>query len=297
MVKVKVPATTANMGPGFDALGMALSLYNYIEIIETQDENEVFVESQKLDVTDEDNLIYQAIKKTYERLGEICGNFNINVYKCEVPMSRGLGSSATCIVGGILAANEMLGNKLTSQDMLEIANEMEGHPDNVAPALLGGMISSVQEDGKVYYSKVNVPSNISCGVMVPDFKVSTNEARGVLPTTYSREDCVFNISRASLFISALNNGELETLRAVVKDRIHEPYRGKLIPNIENIFNASKNLGGLCEFISGSGSTLLAFVSDDNKNYLESMKDFLDKLDNNWTIQLIKPDFKGAVIVK
>lgn len=297
MVRVKVPATTANMGPGFDALGMAVSLYNYIEVIPTKEGVETLIESEKLEVDLEENLIYQAIVKTYEKLGEEPTGFNIHVYKCDVPMSRGLGSSATCIVGGILAANELLGYRLTTEEMLEIANSMEGHPDNVAPALLGGMVASVQEEGKVYYSKVNVPSEVVCAVMVPNFKVSTNEARGVLPDFYSREDCVFNISRASLFITALNNNEIDTLRHVVNDRIHEPYRGKLIPNINEIFEASKDNGGLCEFISGSGSTLLAFVEKSNCDYLDNMKKVLGKFDNNWTIQLIEPCFEGASLVK
>ncbi|KMT22953.1 homoserine kinase [Clostridium cylindrosporum] len=297
MVRVKVPATTANMGPGFDALGMALSIYNYIEVIPTDEGVETLVESENLHLELEENLIYQAIKRVYDKVGESFGGFKIHVYKCDVPMSRGLGSSATCIVGGILAANELLGGKLSEQEMLEIANSMEGHPDNVAPALLGGMVASVQEDGKVYYSKVSVPSEVLCAVMVPNFKVSTNEARGVLPTSYSREDCVFNISRASLFISALHNGEIDTLRHVVQDRIHEPYRGKLIPNIDEVFQASKDAGGLCEFISGSGSTLLAFVHRDNSEYLENMKSVLGKLDNEWTIQIVSPNFEGASVVK
>lgn len=297
MVRVKVPATTANMGPGFDALGMALSIYNYIEVIPTDEGVETLIESEKLDVTLEENLIYQAIKKTYEKVNQVPKGFKIHVYQCEVPMSRGLGSSATCIVGGILAANKLLGNILTEKEMLEIANEMEGHPDNVAPALLGGMISSIQEDGKVYSSRVNIPDEIVCAVMVPNFKVSTNEARGVLPNSYSREDCVFNISRASLYISALNNGELDILRHVVKDRIHEPYRGKLIPNINEIFEASEKSGGLCEFISGSGSTLLAFVHRDNKTYLENMKSVLEEFENEWTINIVSPNFEGASIIE
>lgn len=297
MVRVKVPATTANMGPGFDALGMAVSLYNHIEVTPTNEGVETLIESEKLEVDLDDNLIYQAIKAVYDKLGEVIGGFNIHVYKCDVPMSRGLGSSATCIVGGILAANELLGNKLSTQEMLEIANSMEGHPDNVAPALLGGMVASVQENGKVYYSKVNVSSDIVCAVMVPDFKVSTHEARGVLPTSYSMEDCVFNISRVSLFVTALNNNELDTLRHVVNDRIHEPFRGKLIPNIDDIFTASKENGGLCEFISGSGSTLLAFVRKSNGDYLNEMKEVLDKLENNWTIRLIEPSLGGATVIK
>lgn len=295
MVRVKVPATTANMGPGFDALGMALEIYNYIEITETDSNVETFIEGELLDVTLDENLIYLALKKTYEKLGQTPKGFNINVYKCDIPMSRGLGSSATCIVGGILAANHLLGDKLSIQEMLEIANEMEGHPDNVAPCLLGGMVASVQENGSVYYSKVKFPEEILCAVMVPDFKVSTNEARKVLPESYSREDCVFNISRASLFIAALNNGQLETLRHVVKDKIHEPYRGTLIPNIDKVFESSRKNGSLCEFISGSGSTLLAFIKKDNVDYLDNMKKDLSKLDNTWDIKLVSPCLNGGSI--
>lgn len=298
MVKVRVPATTANMGPGFDTLGMALSLYNYIEVTPIDNKVELFIEGESLDLNEEDNLIYQAIRKTYEKANEsIPGGFNIDVYKCDVPMSRGLGSSATCIVGGILAANSLIGGKLSEEEMLEIANSMEGHPDNVAPALLGGMVTAIQEEGKVHYSKVNVPKEILCGVMIPDFKVSTSEARKVLKDSYSMEECVFNLSHLSLFITALNNGELNTLRYAVKDKIHEPYRGKLIPNIEGIFEASRKNGALCEFISGSGSTLLSFINDKNKDdYLDKMKAYLESLDTQWDIKIISPSFEGAKVI-
>ncbi|MEG0370914.1 MAG: homoserine kinase [Clostridium sp.] len=296
MVRVKVPATTANMGPGFDALGMALEIYNYIEVIPTEYGVETLVENEVLEVSIEENLIFQALKKTYEKIGQDPKGFRIHVYKCDVPMSRGLGSSATCIVGGILAANHILGNPLSIQQMLEIANEMEGHPDNVAPALLGGMVTSVQENGRVYYSKINVPSEIMCSVMIPNFKVSTSDARGVLPTSYSREDCVYNISRVALFVTALNNNQITDLRHIVKDKIHEPYRGRLIPDIDKVFKASENAGGLCEFISGSGSTLLAFVHRDNTNYIKEVENYLMNLENEWTIQVVAKDNNGAKIV-
>ncbi|MEG0006132.1 MAG: homoserine kinase [Clostridium sp.] len=297
MVKVKVPATTANMGPGFDALGMAVSIYNYIEIEETEGRVVTLVENEPLDLTDDENLIYRALVRVYEKVNVKHKGFNIHVYKCDVPMSRGLGSSATCIVGGILAANELTGGKLSVQEMLEIANDMEGHPDNVAPALLGGMISAIQEDGAVYYSKVSFPENLLCAVMIPDFKVSTSEARGVLPTSYSREECVYNISRVALFVTALANGETDNLRHIVKDKIHEPYRGKLIAGLEGVFEASKNSGGLCEFISGSGSTLLALVDRSNTGYLEKMNTYLSTLDNKWSIDMVEYSSVGAEVIK
>ncbi|MEF9934917.1 MAG: homoserine kinase [Clostridium sp.] len=296
MVKVKVPATTANMGPGFDALGMAVSIYNYIEIEETEGRVVTLVENEPLDLTDDENLIYRALVRVYEKVNVKHKGFNIHVYKCDVPMSRGLGSSATCIVGGILAGNKLTGDKLTVEEMLEIANDMEGHPDNVAPALLGGMVSSVQEDGKVYYSKVSFPENLLCAVMIPDFKVSTSEARGVLPTSYSREECVYNISRVALFVTALANGETDNLRHIVKDKIHEPYRGTLINGYNEIFNASKEAGGLCEFISGSGSTLLALVDRNNTEYLEKMREYLDTLNNKWTIDLVEYSKIGGEVI-
>lgn len=297
MVRVKVPATTANMGPGFDALGMAVSIYNYIEIEETNSGVVTLVENNPLEIDDEENLIYKALVRVYEKANIEHKGFKIHVYKCDVPMSRGLGSSATCIVGGILAGNQLTGGKLSVQDMLEIANDMEGHPDNVAPALLGGMVSAIQEDGRVYYSKVSFPDNLVCAVMIPDFKVSTSEARGVLPNSYSREECVYNISRVALFVTALANGETDNLRYIVKDKIHEPYRGKLINGYNGIFDASKEAGGLCEFISGSGSTLLALVDRNNKEYLEKMRAYLSTLENSWSINIVEYSEIGGQVIK
>ncbi|MDP4143850.1 MAG: homoserine kinase [Bacillota bacterium] len=285
MVKVKIPATTANMGPGFDTLGMALNLYNEIEI--TEDANVV---------NSEDNLVYKSMVKAFKACEYKYGNYKIEFTKCDVPMSRGLGSSATCIVGGIMAANAIMGNKLTEEAIINLATEMEGHPDNVVPAIVGGMAVSIYDGEKVVYSKVNVPDNLRFVVIIPDFEVSTSAARKVLPKDYSRNDCVFNVSRAAMLVTALNNGEIDKIRTAFQDKIHEPYRKTLIKNIDEVFLKAKELGSVGEFISGSGSTLIAVIHKDNEKFIIGMKKAFNELQIGWAIKELKTDLVGAKIL-
>lgn len=241
MIRVKIPATSANMGAGFDTLGMALKLYNEITIEETEGETEIKLLGGELDRNYRNNLTYISIIKVYEFFNKEFKGFKIDMSKTNIPLSRGLGSSAACIVGGIVGANALLNEKMTIKDMLKIAVDIEGHPDNVAPALLGGVIISIKDMENIIYSRINVKSQLKYAVMVPDFKVSTELSRKVLPNEYSREDALFNISRCSMLVSALNNGENEKLRYLFEDKIHQPYRKKLINNIDSIFFKSKRI--------------------------------------------------------
>ena len=228
MIKIQVPATTANMGPGFDCFGMALNIYNEFEFFS--------VSKEEFDESLEDNLIYKSMIYVLKKYKYDCFNFGMKVTKCNIPMSRGLGSSASCIVAGIAAANVILGNVLTKDDVVNLASEIEGHPDNVAPAVLGGMVVSLSVDEKIAHSKVPISQNVKFAVMVPDFEVSTEEARGTLPDNYSRSDAVFNISRAAMMVSSMYNEDFTNFRECLEDKIHEPFRKKLIPNVEDIFN-------------------------------------------------------------
>ncbi|WMJ79920.1 homoserine kinase [Clostridium sp. MB40-C1] len=296
MIKLRIPATTANMGPGFDSLGMALRLYNEIWIEEKDGGVEVFQQGKPSEVPLEDNLIYTSLVKTLKKYNHKWDGFRIDVKTGDIPISRGLGSSAACIVAGVTAANVLMGQVMSIDEIIEESVKIEGHPDNIVPAVVGGMVVSLMDRERVIYSKVNIPNSLRMFVMIPDFKLSTEEAREVLPISYSREDCVFNISRVAMLINAMNNGELEKLRGATQDKIHQNYRLKLIRNAEEIFKASERYGSLAEFISGSGSTLMALVDKDNKEFEGNMIRFLESLNDKWTVHLLEADFEGVMVL-
>lgn len=296
MIRVRVPATSANMGAGFDTFGIALKLYNEIAVEETDGETEIKLFGSEYDSNFKENLTYQSIIKTYEYLRVPYKSFKIDMSEGSIPMSRGLGSSAACIVGGIFAANKILKDKLSVDEMLKIAVSIEGHPDNVAPALIGGMVTSVTCDNDVVYSKVNIKSNFKYAAMIPNFKVSTLGARTVLPKAYSRSDAVFNISRAAMLVSALNNGENEKLKIAFDDKLHQPYRKKFIHNVDEIFASSRGFGSYGEIISGSGSTLLAIVDEENVDYFKKMGEFLKGLEHEWKLLELDMDNEGAAVI-
>lgn len=295
MVKIRIPATTANMGPGFDTLGMALKIYNEFEI-EKSSSIQLLQNGKTSPVSMEDNLIYTSMLKVLKKYNFKFEGIKINLSKCDIPMSRGLGSSASCIAGGIAAANYLMGNILSVNDFVNLADEIEGHPDNVSPAILGGMVVSFKHEDNIIYSKINVPKDLRFVVMIPNFKVNTEDARKVLPANYSRQDCVFNASRIAMLVSSLYNGELSNLRECTKDKIHQPYRKTLINNIDNIFEKAENLGSLAEFISGSGPTLMAVINNDYERFFDEMSKYLSTLTDEWKISIVEPDIDGMKIL-
>lgn len=293
MFRIKVPATTANMGPGYDVLGMALQLYNEYEIEEI-DEGIEFLGCDNIPL--EENLVYTTMNKVLRRYGYEADGLRVMAKQTDIPISRGLGSSAACITGGIMIANRLMDHRLSVDDIIEIGTEIEGHPDNIVPAVIGGMTVSIHEDNRVSYTKVKVPDLLRFVVMIPDFTVSTHEARKVVPDQYTKADCIYNISRVAMLIAAMNNGEVEKLRDATKDKIHQPYRAPLIPDADKIFRYARGLGSKAEVISGSGSTLLAIIDKENKGFDKEMQTFLDTLDNTWQIKVLEVDTEGAKIV-
>lgn len=293
MIKVKVPASTANLGAGFDCFGMALKLYNEFEIEEIE-KGVIFLEKGKpSSIALEDNLIYYSMIQAFNKYNYKFKGLYINVINAEVPLSRGLGSSATCIAAGITAANYIMNNIMTKQDILDLATVIEGHPDNVVPAIQGGFDVSLVEEGKVIYSKITPPEDLTFVALIPNFKMSTSACRKVLPENYSRCDCVFNISRASLLVCSLFNKDYGKLRSCFQDKIHQPYRGPLIQDMEAIFEKAKAFGSYGEFISGSGSTLMTVINDNNTDFSKKMSTYLSTLDSNWEIKILKPDTTGV----
>ena len=235
-VSVKVPASSANIGPGFDCLGIALPIYNTITIEETvlpgtgieinMMSEEESIEEMVFDniPRDENNIVYKAVEMLYNSIGQEPSELKINI-QAQIPITRGLGSSSSIVVGGLLAANKLLGSPADEAALLAIATEVEGHPDNVAPAILGGFVLATQEeDGTVSYCKLDWPEEWDLTVCIPDFELSTNIARSVLPQEVPMQDAVFNAKHLAMLIQAVNTKDAKLMKVALKDRLHQPYR-------------------------------------------------------------------------
>lgn len=260
-IKVRVPGTSANCGPGFDTIGIACTIYNELELTlspEPQITIEVEGEGKTGIPKDDRNIAYQAVKRVLDRIGSEFQGVHLHM-RNNIPMARGLGSSAAAIVAGLVAANIATGEQLTQQDILELATAMEGHPDNVAPAIFGGISISIMAGDAVQTLKILPPSQLYMIVAVPEFGLSTKAARQVLPKMLSFQDAVFNISRASLLIGAFAQGNYQLLRHALDDKLHQPYREKLIPGMSDVFAAATAAGAFGAAISGAGSCLVAFA--------------------------------------
>lgn len=259
-VIVKVPATSANCGPGFDSLGLACTLYNTFTYEVCKDGLELVIDGEGKDLLSADagNLAFAAFFKVWTKMtGQEIG---LKVHmRNNIPLSRGLGSSSTAIVAGLMAANYMTGSTLTKADLVNLATEMEGHPDNVAPALLGGFTISYMED-KTAHSFSFIPAKkLKLVAVVPSMPLSTSKARAAIPTLVPHCDAVFNASRTALLIGALMSGEYSYLPAALEDKLHQPYRASLIPGMEEAFTVAKAMGAYNAIISGAGSTLMAYA--------------------------------------
>lgn len=269
-ITVTVPATTANLGPGFDCIGAALSLYNRFQFsrLEPSATEKLTItvtgqEAAKVK-TDDSNLAYQAFVKLYDRLNQSPPSIGINI-DMQVPLARGLGSSATAIVGGLVGANVLAGSPLSQVEVMQLAIELEGHPDNVVPALLGGCRLAATETPGGAWQICDIPwhPDIVPVVAIPDFELSTAEARRVLPTDYSKADAIFNAAHLGLLVRALETGDRDWLRCALQDKIHQPYRQSLIHGYEAVQKAAMNAGAYGMVISGAGPTLLALTDATN----------------------------------
>ncbi|MBE7382555.1 MAG: homoserine kinase [Leptolyngbya sp. SIO1E4] len=258
---VSVPATTANIGPGFDCLGAALTRYNRFTFINTLGK-----ESLKIEVTgagcdrvptDSSNLAYEAFCQYFKHIDRPLPSIRLEI-ALDVPLARGLGSSSTAIVGGILGANALAGFPLQSGALAQLATDIEGHPDNVVPALLGGCrLATVDDEGQGTLCEVPWHPDIVPVVVIPAFEVSTAKARQVLPQQYSRADAVYTLGHLGLLLRALATGNGDWMRTAIRDRIHEPYRKALIPGYDVVVQAALVAGAYGVTISGAGPTLLA----------------------------------------
>lgn len=295
MLSLKIPATTANMGPGFDSIGMALQLYNniLIEEIESGLEIEIKNEGSFYIPRDETNLIYKTIDDFFKMIGKKTPGLKI-IQEDNIPLTRGLGSSAACIVAGLMAANKLSNANISKREMAELAAKIEEHPDNSTPAIYGGMVIGAMENEKLEFIKIDVPKELTFNVMIPSFTLSTETARKVVPNNITLKDAIYNSSRTALLVASIMNKDFDKLETAMNDRFHQQYRMPIIPNMENIFKKSKEFGAKGVFLSGAGPTLIAITKDNNKFY-DVMNEFLKSLDGEWNIYLLKPDSNGASI--
>jgi homoserine kinase len=260
MLKIRVPATSANLGPGFDCLGLALNVWNEItfEAAHKLTYRVAGEGAEKLNKGTR-NLLTKAYALLYEVCGEKMGGVQICTHN-EILMSSGLGSSAAAIVAGLFGANEMLGRPLSENGLLKLATEIEGHPDNVAPALLGGLVVSVMARQEIITRRYEIPE-LTLVIVKPIVDWPTRVARAVLPKSVSRVDAVYNVGRAVLVVDALRNGDLELLQKIMDDRIHQPYRLKHISGGLSAYKTAKRFGAAA--LSGAGPSIIAFVPPEN----------------------------------
>ena len=256
MIKIRVPATSANLGPGFDCLGLALNIWNEVSF-EPAEKISYHVTGEGAEKLNKGtrNLLTKAFTLVYEVCGREIRGVSIQAEN-GILMSSGLGSSAAAIVAGLYGANEMLGKPLKTNELLKLANEMEGHPDNVAPALLGGLVVSIISDGEIITRRYEIPE-FTVVVVKPSLEWLTKTARAVLPKSVSRADSIYNIGRTALVVDALRNGDLDLLQKVMDDRIHQSYRLKHISGGMTAYKTAKQFGAAA--LSGAGPSIIAFV--------------------------------------
>ena len=298
LVTFKIPATSANIGSAFDSVGLALDLYNEIHIYENNNSKKIDFEitgEGEGEIAKDDNMILSAMKLVFKRLKTKPDKGYI--IKCinRIPLSRGLGSSSAAIIGGLLTANYILGNKLSLEnEILNMSVQLEGHPDNVSPAILGGIISGVvRKDEDFKYVKINPPKGLKAVVAIPNFYLSTEKARNALPKEISLKDAIFNISRAALLTSALSSNRLDLLEVATDDKLHQDYRAKFIPGLKDLFKQVKMARAYSVTISGAGSSILALVKDDEK----IIKKVSDAMENSFSKKKIKSEIKVLNIPK
>ena len=297
MIKVRVPATSANLGPGFDSLGIALNIYNEYEF-ELKEDKGLFFEGVEEEFQNKDNIIFMAIKKVFDKYDFKFNGIRIKIIKQDIPISRGLGSSSSCIVAGLIGAFALMGREINRDEILSLAVDIEGHPDNVCPAIFGGLISTIMVDNKkTLYNCVEVKDGIKFIALIPRFKLSTEKARAILPKEILFRDCIYNIGRAALLISCFSNGNYALLKEATKDRIHERFRSKLIDNFDEVYNKSLELGAISCFLSGAGPTLMAIVDTKDISFVSDFMNFMKEQNINWDIKELKIDKHGAKILK
>jgi len=303
-MKVKVPASTSNIGPGFDTLGLALNRYLYLSVEEGDARGpsmHISVEGNGKEhiATDETNLVYQGMAALANAAGishaKLLHNIHLHI-RNEIPSSGGLGGSGAAIAGGVFLANELLRTRVSREEMLNIAVSIEGHPDNVSAAIMGGLTVNCFDNGKVRCRSIKIKSKLSVVACSPNFQVLTKQARQILPKEVPLKDAVVNIENVASLIVAIMEGDVEALRYVTGDRLHEQYRAALIPGFEEVKNAALGAGALSFNISGSGPTVFSFATDHEKQTGEAMVNAFSDHGITSTYEVMTVENEGALVI-
>ena len=290
MVTVRVPATTANLGPGFDTLGLALALYNTLTFEELAEG--LYFEGVDPEYATAENLAVVAYKAVLSKLGLPMPGLRISV-QAEIPICRGLGSSAALIAAGAAGANANHGSPLTRAELLAVCNDIEGHPDNLAPAIFGGLVASFVENERPDIARYSLHKRLRCTALIPDFQLSTHLARGVLPKEVPYGDAIFNVSRTAVLLRALEEGDTETISVSLRDKLHQPFRRTLIPGFDEAEALANSCGCVAFFISGAGPTLLCLSADPDFDARLAAR--LSELPGHWRQLPLPVDHEGIIV--
>ena len=292
IISVRAPATTANLGPGFDCLGLALDIWNETSFEIGHSDLSISGEGENELVLDLNNLLYRGFAKPFEIIGRDVPAVSIKA-KNEITLGRGLGSSAAAIVSGLIAGDKATGVGLSQDEILRLAAEIEGHADNVGPALLGGLQIVVSSNQEWVTSQVPIPKKISLIIFIPDKPVLTSDARSSLPETVTLDDAKFNIGRASLFVNSMAQGDIDHLGIATQDRLHQDYRAALLPGINSVMKGALSAGAACVFISGSGPSVIAISEDRGMTVCYEMSESASKAGVHGEIRIAQPSLYGA----
>lgn len=296
MIRIKVPASTANLGPGFDTLGLAFNLYHQITIEKNLSGiSEVLWADGDFQIDDEHNYVLRGIQAAFSYHQTKPVAYNLVMENCKIPASRGLGSSAAAFVSGVVAGLYLLDLPLDKECVIKIASDLEGHPDNVAPSVLGGMTAACMVDDLVIHQPIALHRPIQFIALIPDFQMSTAKARAAMPQQYSKEEAVFNLSRLSILLTAFQNGNYELLKYGTQDVLHQPYRLPLMPNSNLLSALSAHSMAFGGFVSGAGSTYMLICDPKECAALcEHAEKTLSVSPIKWTVLPLEVDRQGVI---
>lgn len=296
MVRVRVPASSANIGPGFDSLGVALTMYNTAEFSLTETGLEIeIMDGAEYIPTGETNYVYVGFKKVFDSLSKSFNGVKIRLWS-DIPVTKGLGSSSSSIVLGLMGANKLLGDPYTREQLVKLACDIEGHPDNVTPALLGGFTIASAERDRIAFCRTDVSDGIRFAAMIPDFYFQTKKSRGILPGFVPLRNATYNIGHASLVSAAFISGNYSLLEEAVRDRIHQRYRFSKIRSGEFVARSLRRNGALCSYLSGAGPTIMGIVDKDYEQFEEKMNTLIATNLKGWRLVMLSADNEGAIYI-
>lgn len=295
LFRISVPASVANLGPGLDTLAIALSLHISVTVKSSSKFKLIFtgVGQGKIPTSKKESLIYRAFALLCKEQGDKVPEVELTVEN-DIPPARGLGSSASGIVAGLLAANSIMNYNVNRSDLLQLAERLEGHADNTAAALFGGCVVVVKEEKRIYWGRVDVPPQLKVVLFIPDFEIPTIKARKILPKKVNLEDAIYNIQRTALLVSSLSQSDFEMLKHSTKDKLHEDIRVKTFyPEVFKLTDSAREAGAKGAFLSGSGSSIGAFAVEKPDYIAAMMGEKALELGINGTTTIVSIDSQGA----